>query len=53
MFIFITDAPIKSFAIDVLAIGYFTIMFITISKFQVVNLNRKSTEHMWSLESNC
>jgi len=43
MFIFVTDTP-KKFSIDILAIGFFTVMLISISKFQIVNLNRKKFE---------
>jgi hypothetical protein len=52
MFIFVTGTP-KKFAIDVLAIGFFTVMLITISKFQIVNINRKNAKHIRSLASKC
>jgi hypothetical protein len=42
----------KKFSIDILAIGFFTVMLIKISKLQVVNLNRKNAKHIRSLESN-
>jgi len=51
VFIFVTDTP-KKLTIDVLAIGFFTVTLITISKFQVVNLNRKNAKNIRSLESN-
>jgi hypothetical protein len=41
----------KKFAIDVLAIGFFTVTLITISKFKVVNLNRKNAKDIRSLAS--